>query len=95
METITEKSFDHILKTEHINGCDLQRLVVERLKENSDSLIKEYDIVIKSNGRLFNYDKEDFKYDFQYKKALKKAKLYSLKEQGRLKNTKYEVLPCI
>lgn len=35
METITEKSFDHILKTEHINGCDLQRLVVERLKENS------------------------------------------------------------
>ena len=77
-----------------VSGIDISGLTyeqaLERLKENSDSLIKEYDIVIKSNGRLFNYDKEDFKYDFQYKKALKKAKLYSLKEQGRLKNTKYE-----
>ena len=77
-----------------VSGIDISGLTyeqaLERLKENSDPLIKEYDIVIKSNGRLFNYDKEDFKYDFQYKKALKKAKLYSLKEQGRLKNTKYE-----
>ncbi|MGN1130024.1 MAG: VanW family protein, partial [Ruminococcus sp.] len=58
-------------------------------KENSASLIKEYDIVVKSNGRLFNFDKEDFEYNFEYKKALKQAKLYSLKEQGKIKKTKY------
>ena len=38
-----------------VSGIDISGLTyeqaLERLKENSDSLIKEYDIVIKSNGR--------------------------------------------
>ena len=76
-----------------VSGIDISGLTYEqaldKLKENSASLIKEYDIVVKSNGRLFNFDKEDFEYSFEYKKALKQAKLYSLKEQGKIKKTKY------
>lgn len=76
-----------------VSGIDISGLTYEqaldKLKENSASLIKEYDIVVKSNGRLFNFDKEDFEYNFEYKKALKQAKLYSLKEQGKIKKTKY------
>lgn len=54
----------------------------KKVKKESMSLVKNISIKVTAHDVTKTYSKKDFKYNFDYDKALKKAKVYSLKEQG-------------
>lgn len=54
----------------------------KKLKKESMSVVKNINLKVSAHDVNKTYSKKDFEYNFDYKSALKEAKVYSLKEQG-------------
>lgn len=69
-----------------VEGIDISGLSYEdalkKLKKNSMKTVKEIELTVGANEEKITYTKDSFAYNFEYKKALDEAKIYSLKEQG-------------
>lgn len=77
-----------------VSGIDIGQLSVKearaKLVENSMSTVKDVEIKVTARGKTKSYNKNSFKYTFDYDTPLKAAKIYSLKEQGIYEQKKGE-----
>ncbi len=69
-----------------ISGIEIGSLSYDeakkKVKKESLSVVRDIKLKVTARDVKKTYTKKDFKYKFDYDKALKKAKVYSLKEQG-------------
>ena len=69
-----------------VSGIDIGRLSVDdakkKLKKESMSIVRKFNLKVAAHDVNKTYTQKDFEYNFDYTSALKKAKVYSMKEQG-------------
>lgn len=78
-------------KNVSVSGIDIsgltQKEARKKVNKNAINTVAKFQINLSAKGKSETLTQEDFEYSFDVKSALKEAKIYSLKEQGKYEST--------